>query len=173
MKRASIVGPFFGLLMYLAVMPLSAQSQVAGLTPMDEAAPEFDLMDTEGMRHQLSDYRGRVVIVNFWATWCPPCVAEMPSMQRAWEQLEPEGILMLGINTGESKAAIERFDSKYPVDFPLLIDPQSTATDEWPVRGMPTTFVIDTEGNFAYRAVGAREWDAPHLIDAVRALKAP
>ncbi len=160
MTPATIAGPVFALLMLVTVSPATAQTHVAGLSTMGARAPEFSLMDIEGKRHRLSDYRGRVVIVNFWATWCPPCIAEMPSMQRAWEQLEPDGILLLGINTGESKAAIERFDSKYPVDFPLLMDPDSTVTGAWPVRGMPTTFVVDPEGQIAYRAVGAREWDA-------------
>lgn len=94
----------------------------------------------------------------------------MPSMQRAWEQLEKEGILMLGINVGEDEDAIFQVTANYPVEFPLLMDQDSKVTNQWPVRGLPTTFVVDTEGRVVYRAIGGREWDGPDLLAAVRAL---
>jgi peroxiredoxin len=121
--------------------------------------------------HQLSDYRGTVVIINFWATWCPPCRAEMPSMQRAWTQLKKAGIVMLAINVGEKAAAIRRFHKEYPVGFPLLLDLDSSTAESWPMRGLPTTFVVDPAGRLAYKAVGGREWDNPEILDQIRALK--
>lgn len=149
-----------------------AQQSGNGLTPLPNKplAVDFVLTDIEGKQHRLSDYRGQVVIINFWATWCPPCRAEMPSMQRAWEQLEKEGILMLGINVGEDEDAIFQVTANYPVEFPLLMDQDSKVTNQWPVRGLPTTFVVDTEGRVVYRAIGGREWDGPDLLAAVRAL---
>ena len=78
-------------------------------------APGFTLADLDGNTHQLADYRGRVVIVNFWATWCPPCREEMPSMQRAWEQIQSEGIVILAINVGETEDRVFTFTADYPL----------------------------------------------------------
>ena len=143
------------------------------LTPVEgaPAAPDFNLPDMDGDALRLSDLRGKVVIVNFWATWCPPCREEMPSMQRAWEQIRAEGILMLGINVGEDEDTIFQFTADYPVDFPLLLDADSSVTGRWPVRGLPTTFVVDPAGRLVYQAIGSREWDDPDLLAKVRALK--
>ena len=92
-------------------------------------------------------------------------------MQRAWEQLQGEGILMLGINVGEDEDTIFPFTADYPVDFPLLLDRESAVTGQWPVRGLPTTFVVDPAGRIVYRAIGSREWDDPALLALVRALR--
>jgi len=162
------------LLLLFAFLPLSpAQQAGKGLTKLPEApqAPDFVLNDLDGNQHRLSDYRGQVVIINFWATWCPPCRAEMPSMQRAWEQLEEEGILMFGIDVGEDEDTIFQFTGNYPVEFPLLMDSDSGVINQWPVRGLPTTFVVDPKGRIVYRAIGGREWDDPSLLALVRALK--
>jgi peroxiredoxin len=144
-----------------------------GLTLLEDkpAVPDFNLKDVDGNSYRFSDLRGKVIIVNFWATWCPPCRAEMPSMQRAWEQLREEGILMLAIDVGEDEDAIFEFTASYPVEFPILLDTESDVSEAWQVRGLPTTFVIDQWGRKVYRAVGGREWDAPELLQKVRELK--
>ncbi|MCB1853139.1 MAG: TlpA family protein disulfide reductase [Gammaproteobacteria bacterium] len=161
-------------LFLLLVAPfVAAQKPGLGLThlPGRPQAPDFVLHDLDGNSYRLSDHRGSVLIVNFWATWCPPCRAEMPSMQRAWEQLQKEGIVMLGIDVGESEDTVLQFTANYPVEFPLLLDQEAQVTGEWPVVGLPTTFVVDTEGRISYRAIGGREWDDPELLDLVRALQ--
>jgi len=134
-------------------------------------APDFSLVDMADDLHQLSAYRGRVVIVNFWATWCPPCREEMPAMQRAWEKLKQEDIAMLAINIGEDEDTIFAFMANYPVEFPLLLDRNSAVIQSWPVQGLPTTFVVDPQGRLAYRAIGGRDWDDPKIMALVRALK--
>jgi peroxiredoxin len=143
-----------------------------GLTSLPDrpAASAFDLADPAGERVRLSDYRGKTLIVNFWATWCPPCRAEMPSMQRAWEQLQGEDIDLIAINVGESGDDIARFIEQVPVDFRLPMDRDSEVVQAWPVRGLPTTFVVDPRGRLAYKAAGEREWDDPALLDQVRTL---
>ena len=163
----------FSLLLVLCTQPSLGGESGEGLTALPErpVAPEFALSDTEGNLHRLSDYRGKVVIVNFWATWCPPCRDEMPSMQRAWEQLEQEGILLLGIDVGENEEKIFQFSADYRVEFPLLMDLDSSVTTSWPLAGLPTTFVVDPQGRLAYRAVGGREWDDPELLAQIRALQ--
>ncbi len=150
-----------------------AQQAGKGLTPLPAKpqASDFVLNDLDDNPHSLSDYHGQVVIINFWATWCPPCREEMPSMQSAWEQLEKEGILMFGIDVGEDEDTIFQFMANYPVEFPILLDQDSKVINRWPVLGLPTTFVVDPDGKIAYRAIGGREWDAPDLLAQIRGLK--
>ena len=139
--------------------------------PAGVVAPDFELMDTEGNRHRLSDYRGRPVIINFWTTWCPPCREEIPSMNRAWQVLEQEGIAMLAINMGEDEDTIFIFSADYPADFPMLMDRSGEVIAEWPVKGLPTTYVVAPDGTIAFRAIGSREWDDEGLLNRVRALR--
>lgn len=134
-------------------------------------APDFELTDTTGKQHRLSDYRGKPVIINFWTTWCPPCREELPSMNRAWHQLEQEGIAMLAINMGEDEDTIFVFSADYPTDFPILMDLSGEVIEQWPVKGLPTTYIVAPDGTLAYRAIGSREWDDKSLLDKVRALK--
>ncbi|WP_295388056.1 peroxiredoxin [uncultured Thiodictyon sp.] len=143
------------------------------LTPIPErpAAPGFDLKDPEGRPQRLADYRGKPVILNFWATWCPPCREEMPSIQRAYETLAPEGIAVVAINVGDDAAAIGQFLEDEPLDFALPMDTDSKVAQRYPMNGLPTTFVIDPEGRLVYSAMGSRAWDDPKLLDQVRALK--
>jgi peroxiredoxin len=161
-------------LSFLLLSALAALAGAAdqGLTALPERpeAPDFTLPDVDGNIHKLSDYRGKVVIVNFWATWCPPCRKEMPSMQRAWEQLRDQGVVMLAIDVGEDEDTVFAVLGQTPVEFPLLLDEDSAVTTAWPVRGLPTTYVVDTQGHLAYRAVGGREWDDPALLAQVREL---
>jgi peroxiredoxin len=151
-------------------MAHAAGEQRLTAIPDRPEAPDFALKDIDGKTHRLSDYRGRPVIVNFWATWCPPCRKEMPSMQRAWETIEQQGIAMLAVNVGEDEDTIFAFTANYPVEFPLLMDMDSKIVQQWSVRGLPTTFVVDPRGRLAYRAIGGRAWDDPRLLDQVRAL---
>lgn len=157
------------------VLPYAAGAMPQTLTPVADLppAPDFTLKDMDGKTYSLSTLRGRPVIVNFWATWCPPCREEMPSMQRAWEQLQVEGVMMLAINVGESADTVFQFTANYPVEFPLLLDQDSAVLGQWPVSGLPVTFVIDAEGRIAYRAIGGREWDDPALLAPVLKLRAP
>ena len=136
-------------------------------------APAFELADPDGQPIRLADYRGKTLIVNFWATWCPPCRAEMPSLQRAWEQVRGDGIELIAINVGESEGTIQRYLEQVPIGFPLPMDRDSKVVQQWPIRGLPTTFVVDPEGRLAYKAAGEREWDDADLLDLVRGLKAP
>ena len=141
------------------------------LTPYKgpQPAPDFELVDVDGDKHRLSDYRGKPLIINFWATWCPPCREEMPSMNRAWHKVKDD-VSMLAINVGEDEDTIFIFSADYPIDFPVLLDSSGAVIREWPVKGLPTTFVLDREGNIRYTAVGAREWDDDALLEIVKGL---
>lgn len=151
----------------------SAQGQALTPVPGRPPAPALTLDGLDGAPHRLSEYRGRVVVVNFWATWCPPCRREMPSMERAWRRLHAQGAVLLAVNVGESPRTVSTFLTQMPVSFPVLIDESAGVMHDWSIPGLPTTFVIDPDGRIVYRAVGGRRWDAPEIIEAVLALQRP
>ncbi len=134
------------------------------------AAPAFELTDIDGQPRKLSDYLGKVVVLNFWATWCPPCREEMPSMQRGWEKVRDENIVFVGVNVGEDEDTVFLFFADYPVDFPLLLDQDAKVIEEYPVTGLPTTYIIDPQGRITHRAVGGRAWDDDALLNSLRKL---
>ena len=134
-------------------------------------APEFSLEDVDGKRHDLKMYRGKIVIVNFWATWCPPCRFELPAMEKVWERLKDKGVVILGINVGEDEDTIFTFTADYPVSFPLLLDRDSSVTQKYPVIGLPTTYVINPSGKLIYKAIGTRDWNEDALVRKILELQ--
>ncbi len=149
-------------------------ADASGLTELVTAppAPQIELRDIGGRTHRLSDLRGKVVLVNFWASWCPPCRAEMPSLQRLWDRLKHTDFVVLAIAAGENKRDVAGFYFSLParLTFALLPDPDLDATQYWPVRGLPASFVIDARGRVTYVAHGARRWDSPHILALLRTL---
>jgi peroxiredoxin len=175
-RRRPGVLPLIGAALWLMTMFTAVWADAGeGLTPLPEPvpAPAFTLSGLDGRSHALGDYAGRVVIVNFWASWCPPCRAEMPSLNRAWAELQGKGVAMLAINAAEDRAAVAAFVGDHPIAFPVLLDSDGEAGTRWAVKGLPTTFVIDRAGRIVYRVIGDREWDDPALIDQLLELAAP
>lgn len=122
--------------------------------------------------YDLSAMRGRVVVINFWATWCLPCVEELPTMARMWEQLSPQGLELLAVNAGEKEERIEAFleTLETPLRFPLMIDKTADVFKSWNVTGLPMTFVIGKQGRIRYSANGARAMDTDHIMEILRRL---
>lgn len=123
-------------------------------------APDFELPDLEGKPHKLSDYRGKVVFLNFWATWCKPCAEEIPSMQRLNENLEafPFAIVAVSVDK-DGPGVIKAFLDKYGATFSSLHDRRGRIKDLYKTTGVPETFIIDQNGVIAERVVGPRDWD--------------
>ncbi len=120
------------------------------------AAPSLSLSDLGGVPHQLSDYRGQVVLVNLWATWCPPCQAEMPLFQQYFERHKAEGFTVIGVEDGEPASDVKAFASKYGLTFPIWLDPAHEATDHaFKTMNLPTSFVIDRSGQVRLTWLGA------------------
>ena len=160
----------FGLL--LVILPFALLAEGDLLDPMPEAppAPAFDLQTPDGARVALTDLRGEIVVVNFWATWCPPCRAEMPAMERAWQGLRDKGVRFVAINVDEDSDTVAAFAESLGVSFPLLLDPGGKVTQAWPLRGLPTTFVVDADGNLRLLALGERDWDAQPIMQQILSL---
>ncbi len=157
----------------LCALPVGADPGARLLDPIPDKpeAPGFELQGADGEIYRLADLQGRPVIVNFWATWCPPCRAEMPAMERAWERLKDQEVMLVAVNVGESAEEIKAFAEQVQVSFPLPMDTDMEVTQSWPMTGLPTTFVVDPRGRLVYRAQGERDWDDPALLDLVRALR--
>lgn len=149
--------------------------KVQTLPPLNKpfAAPDFALKGEDGKTYRLSDYRGKVVVLNFWATWCPPCRYEMPSMERAHVKTRDENIAILAVNVGEDDTTVFAFTGQYPVSFPLPLDQDGSVIAKYPVIGLPTTFIIDPRGQVTHRAIGGREWDDDRLLGQLRQMLKP
>ena len=118
-------------------------------------APDFELTDLDGNAVRLSDYRGKTVLVNFWATWCGPCKAEMPLLQDRYTTLRDSGLVILAVNIGEDEALIRPYVEDLGLDFAIVLDPELAVNDEYRVLGYPTTITVDREGNVVDVHVGA------------------
>jgi peroxiredoxin len=132
----------------LSSTPLPQARQLARVT-LGGPAPDFDLPGLDGRTASLGDYHGKVVLLNFWASWCPPCRQEMPALQRAFDALSSDGFVVLAINWTESedRGAVEPFVKELGLTFPILLDESSIATEDiYGVIGFPTSIFIDREG---------------------------
>lgn len=171
--RRTLVGRAISGLAVTALAPLSsaAEPMLMQAVPGRPVAPAFTLPDLDGKQVQFADFSGQVVLVNFWATWCPPCRAEIPSMERAWAKLKPAGVAMAAVHVGGDSEKIWTFLAEFNVTFPVLIDQSSAVSKSWQTVGLPTTYIADPQGRKALRAIGGREWDHPDLIASILALK--
>ena len=135
------------------------------LVALGDVAPDFQLEDTTGKKFSLSDLRGKVVLVNFWATWCPPCRAEMPSMEKLNQAMVGEDFVMLAINVEENaRAVVPAFLEKSPHTFSVLYDDQAVVQKLYGVYKFPESFVIRKDGIIDDKVIGAIDWAHPETI---------
>jgi cytochrome c biogenesis protein CcmG, thiol:disulfide interchange protein DsbE len=109
-------------------------------------APDFALQTLDGQTLQLSDLQGQAVVLNFWASWCPPCRAEMPELEQTYQEHQDNGLVVLGINQGEQQAIAEGFVQRFLLTFPVVLDQELVASRNYKVNSLPTTFFIDRNG---------------------------
>jgi len=134
-------------------------------------APGFRLPSLAGGAMDLASQRGKVVVLNFWATWCPPCVAEMPSLERLHRALSPDGLSVVTVSTDEDDAELRKFVSQHALTLPVLMDPGGrVAGDEYRTTGYPETFLLDRQGRILKHIVGPAEWDSPEMLAELRRL---
>jgi thiol-disulfide isomerase/thioredoxin len=120
--------------------------------------PALRLKDLEGREHALEAYRGKVVLVNFWATWCAPCLEEMPSIERLRRSLAGRPFAVLAVNLAEPDERVRAFLAKVPVGFPVLMDREAAAARAWKARMLPATFIVGADGRVRYSYVGELDW---------------
>lgn len=149
-RRKQLI-PWLSLLVFLlpaCSSAVQAEGNPSGLKTAPEEgalAPEIELQNLEGEIVRLSDFRGQVVLVNFWATWCGPCRLEMPDFQESFEQYSEE-FTVLAVNSGESPAEVEGFVQELGLTFPILLDPELEVPQDYLVRGLPSSYFVDEDG---------------------------
>ena len=142
----------------------------AGVVELKEGqqAPGFTLLTLDGGRASLTNHRDKLVVLNFWATWCQPCTVEMPSLEALWQRYRDRGLIVVGVSVdrGAPKALLEPYVRNLKLTFPILLDPDAKTSDRWRVTALPATFLVRPGGEVAGMAMGAREWNS----DEMRAL---
>ncbi len=138
---------------------------------MGSQAPDFQLIDLQGNRQALPDYHGKVVLLNFWATWCGPCRVEMPSMERVYQDLKDEGFAILAISSDPQGSIVTRpFVASQGLTFPILHDSDYRVSGSYGVRTLPMSFLIDRNGTLSQRVFGARDWNSAEARELIRGL---
>jgi thiol-disulfide isomerase/thioredoxin len=144
-----------------------------GLQPVESPidAEDFDLpmLAQDGSR-TLSSYEGKLVLLNFWATWCPPCKEEMPSMQTLYEELGRDDFEIVAVNLQEDPETVQSFIDEHGFNFPVLLDRSGQTARQYAVRGIPTSYIVDQQGRILARKVGFHEWDGSDTIAAFETL---
>ena len=135
-------------------------------------APELKAHDLGGAPRTLADYRGKVVLLNFWATWCPPCQREMPSLERLRTKMAGRPLEIVAISSAETPAEVNAYLSKMKLGFPVLLDTDSSNTRRWKVFALPTTFVLDAEGRVRHVLTGPAEWDEGEALAVAESMLA-
>jgi peroxiredoxin len=136
-------------------------------------APDFSLPDLNGTVHSLSALRGRVVFLNLWTTWCPPCRMEMPAMERLYRRFRDRDFVILAVSEDEEGAsAVAPFVAELGITFPVLLDPEGRLSTRYGVTGYPETFIIDRNGHVVEHVIGPAEWNSEEMLAYFEALLA-
>ncbi|MDR0320969.1 MAG: redoxin family protein [Treponema sp.] len=130
----------------------------------------FNLFFLDGTAQTLSDLKGNVVFLNFWATWCPPCRIEMPSMENLYQELKDRGLSMVAVNTGETAEQASAFMRESGLSFPVALDRTGSVSGQYGIQAIPTTYILDRRGLIVARMIGSIEWDSPKMIMAFEKL---
>jgi thiol-disulfide isomerase/thioredoxin len=160
-----MAGPLLGLLL--------SNAQAAGtLQPFDadDLKMNFSLTDLKGTTRTLDEFRGKVVVINFWASWCVPCVTEMPGMQRLQDALEAQPFEILAINVSESENRVREFIKRMKLNMTILLDLDRGTFEAWQGKVLPTSFLLDRTGKIRYQVTGPIEWDGEEAGKIIEAL---
>ncbi len=134
------------------------------------ASPPLMLNDMQGKLHDLEQYKGKVVLVQFWGTYCPPCRKEMPSMNRLMEKMDDTPFAILAINMGEPEGTVQTFVDEVKPEFTILLDPNGDSIGNWKIFAAPSNFIISPDGKIHYTLFGGVEWDSDEMVSKLKAL---
>jgi len=135
-----------------------------------DRAPAFEITDDNGRGVSLSDFRGKYVLLNFWATWCPPCVEEMPSLSALHDRMKDLGLVVLGISVDESREEYERFLDRSGLTFPTVRDPERSVSARYGTVKYPETYLIDPEGIVIRKYINWQDWNRPDIVNYLTSL---
>jgi len=163
-----------GLLLGLLLPGAAALAGAQELRPSSGGAtPPLALQDLDGRPHRLEDYRGKVVLINFWATWCEPCRAEMPSLNKLRAALAGRPFVVLAVNLAEPEARIRRFMQEVALDFPILLDRDTAVAKAWKARILPASFLVGPDGRIRYSVLGEIDWTEERVRSTILKMMPP
>lgn len=138
---------------------------------LGERMPDFKLKRLDGKTVTAGDYKGKFLFINIWATWCPPCVEEMPSMENLYRAMKGTGFDMLAISIDKGgEDVVRKFVKKHGLTFTILLDPKSRAAKSFKTTGVPETFLVSPEGIIIHHQLGPLQWDRPNIVKTIKAL---
>ena len=145
----------------------SFQGGAGPAVEVGDEAPDFSLMSDQGQTIQLRDFRGKLVVLNFWATWCPPCIEELPSLNRFHQRFASRGVVVLGVSVDENPRAYQDFLRKAGVQFLTVRDPDRKVSHLYGTFKYPETYLIDRQGKVVQKVVSNADWMDPQMLDYV------
>lgn len=162
------------LTVFLFAVPAGAQDNELLLDVAKKKVRAFEIktVTVQGAPFRLSDLRGKVVFLNFWATWCGPCRLEMPSMERLHQKMKDRPFAMVAVNLQEPRVLVKKFVQDLKLTFTILMDPEGEIAGVYAAQNLPLTYIIDKKGNITRRALGPREWDGPAAVRLMEELMA-
>ncbi len=163
-----------GVVIFVLIILAKGGPKTAKIIQEGDQAPSFSLAGANGGQVSLSDYRGKVVMVHFWATWCPPCVEEMPLLEKLYKALSGPDFQLLTVNVDEGGAdVVTGFMAKNGLTLPVLLDPRKSISKLYGTFKFPETYIIDRNGMVKYKVIGARDWTQPATVKALQDLITP
>ncbi|MDT8448197.1 MAG: TlpA disulfide reductase family protein [bacterium] len=147
-------------------------AETAGMAPdqVGQRAPDFDYVLLEGQTGRLSDHQGKLVFLNFWATWCLPCKKEMPDIEELSSLMKGKPFVILAVSSGEGAEKVSLYHKKFPYSFPFAMDADGAISAKYEVNLLPSTFLISPEGEIIGKAIGPRHWSADEFINQLEGL---
>lgn len=151
---------------YISFVVFACEKKPVGLV-IGEPAPDFSLVDTKGKTWRLSELKGQVVFINFWATWCPPCLQELPSMQKLYTVLPKDKFKMLAVLNNDKLPPAQFIANQKGVTMPILDDSDNQAGFKYALTGLPETFIVDKQGILREKFIGPEQWDAREHVQMI------
>lgn len=155
----------------LSILPLMGMVVTQVYSDVGKVAPVFQLEDLNGKTVSLKEFMGKVIVLNFWATWCAPCRAEMPSLENLYRNLKDKGLVIIGVSVDSSEKTVQSFVKERGITFPILLDKRKEVSfDDYGVIGLPVTFLIDKKGIIVDKVFGERQWDSEEVKEKIKRL---
>ena len=157
-------------LVALGILWLIFRPRSQGPITIGETAPNFTLPRLPDGELSLAQYHGKVVLVNFWATWCPPCVMETPSLEKFYSEMKSDGVVVIGVSVDQNGQALREFVKKYHLTYPIARDPDAALSHRYGTFKFPETYIIGRDGHLAEKIIGMANWVNPNMIAFVKSL---